>query len=111
MLNGAVNLGVLCFSFFGPFAFLALGVAFRRGLVSFRRGELDDVVPRPLRVFLRPESSPFVDRGVGGENKACSFWHSLAIGSDTIGDFCLPAFRCTVRSGNTPPGDHTLPVS
>jgi hypothetical protein len=79
MLNGAVNLGVLCFSLFGAFAFLTLGVALRRGLASFRRGELDDVAARPLRVVLRPESSPFADLGVGGENKACSFWHLLAI--------------------------------
>jgi hypothetical protein len=70
MLSGAVSLGVLCFSFFGAFAFLALGVAFGRGLLSFRRGELDNVVARPLRVVLRPESSPFVDLGVGGENRA-----------------------------------------
>ena len=86
MLNGAVSLGVLCFSFFGAFGFFTLGVAFRLGLVSFRRGELDDVVARPLRVVLRPESSSFADLGVGGENKACSFYHPLAIGSETTGD-------------------------
>jgi hypothetical protein len=78
MLNGAVSLGVLCLSLFGAFAFLALGVAFGRGLPSVLRGELDAATARALQVVLRPESSPCVDLGVGGENRPWSFCWALA---------------------------------
>jgi hypothetical protein len=73
ILNGAVSFGVTGLS---PFAlgFLDFGVAFGRGLASFRRGELDAATFRPLRVVLRSRSSSTVDLGVGGENIGCSFY-------------------------------------
>ena len=73
MLRGAVNFGVTGLSAFPAFGFLALGVAFGRGLASFRRGELEGATARPLRVVLRPKSSSTVDLGVGGEKSGCSF--------------------------------------
>jgi hypothetical protein len=78
MLSGAVSLGVLCLSLFAALTFLALGVALGRGLPSVLRGELDAATARPLRVVLRPESSPFVDLGVGGEKRPWSFCWTLA---------------------------------
>lgn len=72
MLRGAVSLGVTAFSPFAAFGFFAFGVAFGRGLASFRRGELDVATARPFRVVLRSISSSAVDLGVGGENSGCS---------------------------------------
>jgi len=103
ILNGAVSLGVLCLSDFTALAFFDLGVAFGRGLPSVFRGELDDVIARPLRVVLLLESSPFVDLGVGGENKPWSCCCSLAIEAVTRIDFHSLKGHCTARSGNTPP--------
>ena len=78
MLKGAVSLGVTAFSPFAALGFFAFGVAFGRGLASFRRGELDASTARPLRVVLRSISSSAVDLGVGGENSGCSFYDRLA---------------------------------
>jgi hypothetical protein len=74
ILSGAVSFGVTGLSPFAAFGFLILGVAFGRGLASFRRGELDAATVRPLRVVLRSRSSSTVDLGVGGENSGCSFY-------------------------------------
>jgi hypothetical protein len=76
MLRGAVNFGVTCLSPFPAFGFLAFGVAFGRGLSSFRRGEIEGATGRPLRVVRLTYSSSIVDLGVGGEKSGCSFYNS-----------------------------------
>jgi hypothetical protein len=76
ILNGAVSFGVTGLSPFVAFGFFDLGIAFGRGLASFRRGELDAATLRALRVGLRSRSSSTVDLGVGGENIGCSFYTS-----------------------------------
>jgi hypothetical protein len=108
MLNGAVSFGVFCLSLFAAFAFLVLGVAFGRGLPSVLRGELDVATARPLRVVFR--SSPFVDLGVGGENRPWSFCSPLATWSATRSNLHLPTCRCAVRSGNNTLENHTHPA-
>jgi hypothetical protein len=78
ILNGAVSFGVTGLSPFAFLGFLGFGVAFGRGLVSFRRGELDAAPVRPLRVVPRSMSSSTVDLGVGGEKSGCSVYSKLA---------------------------------
>jgi hypothetical protein len=112
MLRGAVNFGVTGLSPFVAFAFLVFGVAFGRGLASFRRGELEVAHVRPLRVVLRSRSSSTVDLGVGGEKSGCSFYYGLAHAQTTVNaNLYSPAVHRIVRYDSIRSQGRNHPVS
>lgn len=112
MLRGAVNFGVTGLSPFAALGFLAFGVAFGRGLASFRRGELEAAPVRPLRVVLRSRSSSTVDLGVGGEKSGCSFYQRLARAPAAAhAEVHVPAVHHIVRCGSSHAQDRNHPAS